>query len=410
MGNFQSDINQSKRIILEQKLSEIDQVIRENYPTQSDIGLLTGLPGLALFQFYYAKYLNNQMHSNIGVDIITKALELINEGNNFPTFCGGIAGFGWVYDHIEQEKLAEAEADQLLTSFDTYMHQVMVKDFNEKNYDFLHGGIGYGFYFLNRFKNTKEPLLKKYYQKIIMEFIDLLEGLAEEAGSNKLKWLSTIIKDADEKGYNFSLSHGMSSIIGILTKFHEIEVFRKRTESILKSAISFIRDFKNENGNSIFPSYASLNKTVKKSSRLAWCYGDLGIGIRFWFAAKTLKDKELEGFAILMLKHSALRTDPKDTLVLDAGICHGSFGNAQIFNRIYRETGNQVFKTATHFWINDGLNKATFKDGLTGFKQWNGTKFINEIPLLEGISGIGLVVLDYLSIENNTWDECLMIS
>ncbi len=74
--------------------------------------------------------------------------------------------------------------------------------------------------------------------------------------------------------------------------------------------------------------------------------------------------------------------------------------------------GEPVFKEATEFWIQDGLNKATHKDGLAGYKQWNAKdkEWVSNIPLLEGIAGIGLTIIDYLADFDSSWDECLMIS
>lgn len=34
-----------------------------------------------------------------------------------------------------------------------------------------------------------------------------------------------------------------------------------------------------------------------------------------------------------------------------AGVCHGSTGNAHIFNRFYQATGEQVFGDAAHYWM-----------------------------------------------------------
>ena len=113
-----------------------------------------------------------------------------------------------------------------------------------------------------------------------------------------------------------------------------------------------------------------------------------------------------------VLKHSAARTAVEDSMVRDAGVCHGSYGNAQMFFRMYKETGDQVFKDAFEFWIQDGIDRGTFEDGYAGYKQWKGVdkSWEAETSLLEGIAGIGLTILDYLADYNTNWDECLMIS
>jgi lantibiotic modifying enzyme len=401
--------------LLEKKLKEIDLIIKSKYKDQTQIGVLAGLAGISLFEFYYSKYLDIDDNADVGVEMLTDCIDKINEGYSYPTFCTGIAGAGWVLDHLEQEEFMDADNDDLLPELDQYIHTFMVTDMKNGNYDFLHGAIGYAFYFLNRYRNTKSAELKEKYKNYINEFMDLLEDLSEDAGDGKIRWESELSIETKERGYNLSLSHGMSSIVGILTKFHENDAFKERAEPMLKGAIKYIMSHKTsqEDPFSVFPSWITENSEDENGqSRLAWCYGDLGVAMRFWYAAKTLNDEELGNTALEVLKHSAKRTAVEDSLVRDAGICHGSYGNAQMFFRMYKETGDQEFKDAFEFWIQDGIDRATFEDGYAGYKQWKGMdkSWEPEVSVLEGIAGIGLTILDYLADYNTNWDECLMIS
>ncbi|MGH1387491.1 lanthionine synthetase C family protein [Kordia sp.] len=401
--------------LLEKKLKEIDQIIKSKYKEETQIGVLAGLAGISLFEFYYSKYLDIDDHADIGVEMLTDCIDKINEGYSYPTFCTGIAGAGWVLDHLEQEEFMDADNDELLPELDQYIHTFMVTDMKNGNYDFLHGAIGYAFYFLNRYRNTKSDELKQKYVGILNEFLDLLEELSEDAGDGKIRWESELSIETKERGYNLSLSHGMSSIVGILTKLHENDAFKAKSEPMLKGAIHYILSFKTtqEDPFSIFPSWVTDKKEDEEGqSRLAWCYGDLGVAMRFWFASKTLNDEGLGKTAVEVLKHSAKRTKVEDSLVRDAGVCHGSYGNAQMFYRMYKETGDQEFKDAFEFWIQDGIDRGTFEDGYAGYKQWKGVdkSWAPETSLLEGIAGIGLSILDYLADYDTNWDECLMIS
>lgn len=401
--------------ILEKKLVQIHDILKSKYQQEKHLGVLAGLSGISLFQFYYSKYLDIETNADIGVDIITNCIEKINNGYDYPTFCNGIAGLGWACDHLEQEGFIEINADALLPQIDDYLHQCMINDFNSGNYDFLHGGVGYAFYFLKRYKSTNSQELKDKYKSILIDFIGLIEALSESSGDDKIKWVTVLNIKTGEKGSDLSLSHGMSSIIGILTKLHEIEKFRNKTEELLISAINYILSYKSTNKNtlSIFPSTIPENDGVKQyNSRLAWCYGDLGFGIRLWYAAKTLNNEALKATAISIFKHAAQRTKKEETKVFDASICHGSYGNAQLFNRIYKETGLEEFHDATNFWVQDGIDKAIHEDGYAGYKQYIGKdcEWQNETCVLDGIAGIGLVIIDQLANFETNWDECLMIS
>ncbi|WP_348737517.1 lanthionine synthetase C family protein [Tenacibaculum sp. 190524A02b] len=399
---------------LEEKLDEIYRVITNEYHNNNQVSTLTGLTGLSIFLSYYCRYKNINDEETVNTTIINNSIAKINEGYSYPSFCSGIAGLGWGLDHLEQEGFINVECDDLLPNFDDYLYNAMISDLSKNHYDYLHGAIGYAFYFFKRYKNTQSQKLKKKYTKILFNFINALEKLSKPSSNNTLKWAS-FAKGNSELVYNLSLSHGMSSIIGILTKLHYYDDFKEATGVMLQRAINYILKFKkiNSKNQSIFPNVVPAIGEVEYSSRMAWCYGDLGIGIRLWHASKVLKNENLKDTSLKILKDSSKRRIPENTLVVDAGICHGSFGVAQIYNCMYRETKLQVFKETSEFWIKDGLSKAVFKDGLAGYKQWKGNEYggwVSEISILEGVAGIGLVILDYLTGKDNNWDECLMIS
>lgn len=148
-----------------------------------------------------------------------------------------------------------------------------------------------------------------------------------------------------------------------------------------------------------------------KNSRLAWCYGDLGAAIAFWQAGNTLGEQRWKTEALHILQHASKRIDLHANQVVDAGICHGTAGIAHIFNRFYRETKQIFLKDAADYWINETLKMATQKDGLCGYKAWQGEEgWVAQQGLLEGIAGIGLVLISYLSTEDAAWDKAFLLS
>ena len=54
---------------------------------------------------------------------------------------------------------------------------------------------------------------------------------------------------------------------------------------------------------------------------------------------------------------------------------------------------------------------ARFEDGLAGYKAWQGENgWMNQHGILEGIAGIGLVLLSHLSNEEPSWDRSFLLS
>ena len=94
--------------ILERKLKEIEKIISLKYKDESEIGILEGLSGIAIFEFYYSKYYGGlEKNEEIGSNIIIKCVNKINNGYSLATYSGGISGFGWAIDHLEHKKFTD---------------------------------------------------------------------------------------------------------------------------------------------------------------------------------------------------------------------------------------------------------------------------------------------------------------
>ncbi len=402
-----------KKEIIETKLKEIDKIVKEEYLNEMNIGVLSGLSGMALFQFYYSKYLNVNEHADFGAKILEHIIKKLNEGYSTSLYWNGMAGFGWTIDFLELNHFIDAGSDDLLKDIDDYLFEAMSMALKQGNYDLLHGAIGHANYFFNRFKNTTSKALKEKYKVNLKMFISALEVLSEQE-EEKTKWLSVLTYQPIEKGYNLCLSHGISSIVSMLSKLYNEEEFKHSIEALLKGGINYILSFKNAFSESFgaFPNWVLQNGKPEGKGRLAWCYGDLGVGVALFQAAISLNDMNLKKEALTILEQAAKRKAKENTMVEDAGICHGAFGNALIFKRLYKETKKKVFKDAMEFWMSDGLQKGDFKDGFAGYKTWNPDEkeWYNDTSLLNGITGVGLVMIAYLGDFDFDWDACLMIN
>ena len=393
------------------KLEEINLIIQNKYKTHANIGMLAGLSGLAVFEFEYAKYKNSDEEAEIGSSIINECVNQLNTNNQLPTYCSGIAGFGWALEYLSEKDYIEINNDEFLQELDHYLFSCMQKDFQINNYDFLHGGIGYGFYFLKRFHNTKSKELKSRYKDYLKISIEELEKISENGDTHTVKWLSTLNYETGKKGYNLSLSHGMSSIVNYLSRVYSIKDFQPKIEKMLNGAINYILSLENKNSIiSRFPSWVDPEEKINYNSRVAWCYGDLGLGYSLFKASIELRNNELRERSIDILKHTASRRKDENTFIKDAGVCHGSYGNAQIFLSLYNETKIDDFREAAIFWLQKGIDMAVHPDGYSGYKQWKKDEWSAEIIVLEGIAGIGLTIIDFLSDSTIKWDESLLIN
>ncbi|NHN27694.1 lanthionine synthetase C family protein [Flavobacterium jejuense] len=401
--------------MLDTKIDSIFKFIKENQMISKNVGILNGNSGIALFLFYYSKYKKNDEAKELGYQYLDECFKMINEEDyDFPTYCSGICGLLWCLEKLKEESLIDIDLDSMLNEMDDFFIHKMHYDFSKNNFDFLHGGLGYAFYFLKRYENTSSKELKEKYKESLISVIDKIDQNSIKK-KDEIFWESTLSDDL--KVYNLSLSHGISSILNFLTRFPDFqETTTKRTNLIKGSAQFLINQYIEDNNTSpCFPDYIAIDKNHPKAtnykSRLAWCYGDLGIGLSLFLAGKKLLNEEIILKAIQVLQKSTYRKSFEATKVKDSGVCHGAFGVALIYKKIYKETSNNLFKDSFDFWTNEGLKMDFHTDGFCGYKKWVGGKEIweNEISILEGITGIGLTLLSIKEFDND-WDECLLIN
>ncbi|MFD0862870.1 lanthionine synthetase C family protein [Sungkyunkwania multivorans] len=398
---------------IHQKLTEINKIIESHWQESKDIGVLSGISGIALFQFYYSRLVKEESVADLGAEMISATVERINDGFHLPTFCSGIAGAAWTIELLKEEEFVELDTDELLGDLDDFLETFLKLDNNKNFYDFLHGVMGVGFYFLKRYQRTASAVFKKKYEKLLMSVIDRLKETAIKE-NDTLRWESNLRREEHLIGYNLSLSHGHSSIINFLSRLARIGVFKDEVTALLKMTVKYVEEqaYMGSENSSLYPDWITTNGHISGSGRLAWCYGDLGIGVSFWHAGNALKNDRLSKKGLDILKHTSKRRDLEEVKIVDAGLCHGAFGVMHIYQAMYRATGDAAFKEAADFWMKQALDMAIHEDGYAGYCQWSAGEqpgWRKELNLLEGIAGIGLAMISYIAPFDTKWDECLLI-
>ncbi|MCL2289185.1 MAG: lanthionine synthetase C family protein, partial [Bacteroidetes bacterium] len=377
-----------------------------------DLGLLSGIGGqiLTCSELFLQKKVSQDWLSHLHHVLEEK---LSNENFLF-THCGGLAGMGWLYEYLSQRKVMNIDTNLLLEDVDICLAKALKNFMIENNYDFLHGGVGLALYFTKRVTKKKELI------SVLNQFVEDLEHVSIKQEDGAIKWLSVLNKRLNTYGYNISLSHGMSGIVAILSKLYKIEgINKQKTETLLRGVVQYIlaQEIDKDKYGSYFTYNALENTSDIVKSRLAWCYGDLGIASVLYLAGKTLEEDFWINKALEILIFAATkRRNLEDNFVNDACLCHGTAGIGHIFYRMWWNTKLPEFKKAADYWFQETLKMATFKDGAAGFKafemQFSDGKptWVNKYEFLEGIAGIGLALLTYYYEMDPAWDECLLLS
>lgn len=367
-------------------------------------GLYTGEFGVLLFLFYYSNYTKSKKYALLTEKYAKKLLEQLMEREVGYTFCSGFSGELYLFEYLRENYIIDFDINDTQTILDGYLIHRMRQNIQCKYFDFMHGALGIGLYLLKRPSRTGS----------IWELINFLYNTAEKnVANNVFKWKSIINPDNGLVGYNLSMSHGVSSIIIFLSRVIKSGISNKKIQEMLSGAVNFVLSQQRDlfQYGSYFPNYVLINPTETTSkSRLAWCYGDLGIGIALWQAGKVMEESKWEEKGFEILFQSTHRRDLKENHVKDAGICHGSVGIAMIYRRLFLETHCVEFRDATQYWLNQTLNLSYFNEGLAGYKTFEHNDWICNYSLLTGISGIGLAFISYLNEDQQKWDEMFLLS
>ncbi|WP_170164461.1 lanthionine synthetase C family protein [Sinomicrobium pectinilyticum] len=401
----------SSEAVLRARLEEIGAVLEKKYRETSDIGVLTGISGIAVFCFYYSRFSGKQRYADLGSEILTEVFDRINNGYDMHTYCSGISGALWSMEHLREEGFIELESDAVFPALDDFLADCTEQYADENFYDFLHGILGIGHYFLIRYRNTGSGVLKEHYANLLTGMVNRLKKTAITEGDSS-KWKSWLVREERLKGYNLGLAHGISGIVNFLSRLLVYPEFSE-VRSLLRGAVHYISSWEGAiSGTSLFPAWITESGGKSYRNRLGWCYGDPGTGLSLWHAGKALQDDALCTRAVKILEYSTQRTDPEEAGIRDAGLCHGACGIMHIYRYMERQTNRQAFAMAADFWQQKALEMAVHPDGYAGYMQWRGGNrqgWQPETGILEGIAGIGLSIMAELSPDSIKWNECLLI-
>jgi len=366
-------------------------------------------------QAFYFNFLGNSLKevslkekSNV---LFSEILGYYNENtpksNSFFTYCSGLSGLGVVLNYLVENKLLDFDIANFNEELQPILFEKASYDLNKKfNYDFLHGAIGIGFYLL---ETDNEHL---YVPKII-EFLD---SIKIEDDSDSIYWREyhkEEKRNQKEEVINFSLSHGMSSILIFFCRAYEKGVSQEKCEELAKKCSNFIMKHQLDINTSkhYFPNILVNKKAI--GGQEAWCYGELGTSFALKKYSNVFFDEKVESLVKTIFLHNAKKRGGEISRTIDAAICHGSTGLLMMYNRLYKMYGDIEFKNACEYWYQVSIDFSKYKDGVAGYMAYNGysKKYDKKsYGLLEGAIGIDLMLTTYKYNLDQSWDKLFLIS
>lgn len=381
-----------------------DSIIEHTNKDTLGYGLLSGTGGISLYFYTLYTATHNKRYLSLSYQYLNKSIELFESGPLLPTYCGGVAGLALLSSLFEK---VNATINFVEPNVDAYLFWSLQHYLKDDNLDYLHGATGIASYFAE--KAYVSPSYQLAFRATNM-FLDYLFDSCYTT-DGQTKWL--FYNRHRQKESNISMSHGMSAIVCYLARLIKNEFTTNHNiYGLCKTAISYINSQAfdvNDNG-SFYPYKSKDDPNAMYRSRLAWCYGDLGIALSQFYAGTLLQDVTIINRSLEVLIYAATnRRNLSENGVVDAGICHGTSGIAQCFNRMYQNTHATVFKDALDYWVEKTISFSS-EDEYAGYIVHNPIgKDYHSLSLLEGLTGIGLSLISYLFSNSYQWDKILNI-
>lgn len=396
--NWQALLPEQDRAKALEMAEHIARSIMSTGPEERGISLTQEDSGLILFFHYLARQTGNTVYSDYAAGLLEDCVAAIGADHCKYNFADGIAGFGWMINHLAQQNFIDDDVDSFLGDVDGFMIQCLEHDLSRFNFDFFWGASGIVTYLLNR---THVPEVKT----AVENYLNFLEANFCHPEEDKV-WAHDVI--------NLTFAHGLPSVLAnVLTAYHR-GILPTKTQAILRSGIDFVVNTRLDpvQYGSHFGFILDKEKEVN-GSRIAWCQGDLIMGQFLIRAARALEDTSLEAFGVEVLTHTAGRREHAQTLVNDCSFCHGTSGNMHMFARAWHLSPQPEFLDAVQFWYRENLTKARYIEDRLEFHPLMGgehTDYFKDDSVTMGSAGVGLCLLSAATTDAPAWDEAFHLS
>lgn len=336
-----------------------------------------------------------------------------------PTLFGGVVGLGWTIEHLGADSVMTdgGECDDANADVDEFICGLLERTPWRGEYDLIGGLVGFGVYFLERWPRGRAGEGLRLVVRRLEELAEACDGGVRwhTPASRLPAWQRKL---APEGYYNLGVAHGVPGIVALLGQCVASESATPGSEGLLRKAMAWVLGQEQPREETRFVGWLAAGSVAGSSkSRLAWCYGDLGVAIALLSAACAAEEPEWRHRA-LEVAIACTKQSESPLVVRDAGLCHGTAGVAHLYNRLFQATLDERFLDAAQWWLGQTL-AIRGEDGYGGYRAYAPTRpdgqpadtaWQDNLGLLGGTTGIGLALIAATAPVAPEWDRLLLAS
>jgi len=392
--------------VAQQRLESVAKALKMQIDREPEPGFLTGLAGQALFLYTYARSCALPRFENLGFLALERALGMINSGFSWPSFAAGLAGIRFTLRYLASRGFISESDGAALDEIDPYLNEFAAERFKTGDYDFLHGALGMHLLTPSLPHSLTSSLPHSLTSSPPHLLTSYLRSLSISPAAGLLAW-ETKHPQTGVPEINLGLAHGIPSILLALSR----EAGDPEADAMLSQGVDYLLSCRltNSLNGSLFP-HRIVNGTSGPTGRLAWCYGDPGVGAALWQIGVNANRPDWQADAIGILHNAASRKDTTANRVMDACVCHGTAGLALLFYKMAILSGHDEFLEAAAHWTRATLDHGHHGAAAAGYLFFTtGDRYISSYSLLEGITGVGLTLLGLLDSDTLCWESGILL-
>lgn len=308
----------------------------------------------------------------------------------------GLARIGWTVAHLADD----ANAAELCASVDAALLGALDGPWIG-SYDLISGLVGFGVYALER-GTAGRAIAARVLQALRSRAEPRGPGLAWKTAASLLPPHQRTI--APNGYWNLGMAHGVPGVVAFCARCVRAEIDESLARELMNGAIEFLLNAEPPDEAGRFSAWHVEDVPRGRRTRLAWCYGDLGVASALLAAAQV--EPRWTHDAISLARACARR---RGESVHDARVCHGAAGIAHTFNRMYQATGEPILREAALRWLRVAIEMRT-EQRYGGFPSRDASHRWRADPtLLSGAAGVALVLAATISETEPSWDRLLLL-
>jgi lantibiotic biosynthesis protein len=391
-------------------LSEIDKLIL-NKSSSEPLGLISGLGGCSLYfskRYFQTRRLAFQ---NYSVEMLEKILDQTNE-RALPTFLSigtpEIASCWLIDQYVRHGLLNEGEKINSKIIIDSIVQSISMDELNNNNHDLFYGFIGKAIILMENDKQNNKESIDRIIQSLINNRVKDSFGVHWKTPFpfyQSFKYEETV---------NFGIPHGCIGIILFLINCSVSLNLKGELKPTLDNSIDWLIHKLDNEQNLLHHIYGNAGGGM---GRLAWCYGDLVLALvllRYDEVASNKRSRKKAYELIAQASSKSIQESGvryyKEYDFYDVGLCHGTSSIAYMYEKMYQITSDLNIKSLADQWLAitiENLNK--FLSHFDEISKSENKDIDYTMGFLEGLSGVGLVLISFLNPKLSDWDKLLLL-